>query len=206
MTTAEGPPRVRRIGLTGGIGSGKSMVASMLVKCGAILVDTDAIAHELTGPGGAAMPAIETRFGRTVVRSDGALDRDAMRQLAFASPAAKQALEQILHPLIGSEALRRTADTADRCVVFDVPLLVESVHWRDRVERVLVVDCSEATQIARATRRAGWTSAAVQRVIDTQAPRAQRRACADAVIFNDGIDAAGLAAEVRALAKAWRVG
>jgi dephospho-CoA kinase len=206
MTTPEGPPRVRRIGLTGGIGSGKSMVASMLVERGAILVDTDAIAHELTRAGGTAMPAVEARFGRTVVRSDGALDRDAMRELAFADPAAKQALEQILHPLIGSEALRRAAAAGDRCVVFDVPLLVESAHWRDRVDRVLVVDCSDATQIARVTRRAGWTAAAVQRVISTQAPRAQRRACADAVIFNDGIDAAGLAAEVSALAGAWRVG
>ena len=152
------------------------------------------------------MPAIEARFGRAVVRGDGGLDRDAMRQLAFTASGARRALEQILHPLIGGEALKRAADAADRCVVFDVPLLVESGHWRDRVERVVVVDCSEATQIARVTRRSGWTAAAVQRIIDTQAPRAQRRAGADAVIFNDGIDVAALAEEVQALAEAWHVG
>lgn len=206
MSIAGGASRVRRIGLTGGIGSGKSIVASMLVERGAMLVDTDAIAHELTAPGGAAMPAVEARFGRAVVRGDGGLDRDAMRQLAFTASGARRALEQILHPLIGGEALKRAADAADRCVVFDVPLLVESGHWRDLVERVVVVDCSEDTQIARVTRRSGWTAAAVQCIIDTQAPRAQRRAGADAVIFNDGIDVAALAEEVQALAEAWHVG
>lgn len=206
MIIAGGSPRVRRIGLTGGIGSGKSVVASMLVKRGATLVDTDAIAQELTGPGGAAMSAIEARFGPAVIRGDGGLDRDAMRHLAFTDIGARRALEQILHPLIGDEALKRADDAGDRCVVFDVPLLVESAHWRDRVERVVVVDCSEATQIARVTRRSGWTAGAAQRIIDTQAPRAQRRAGADAVIFNDGIDVEALAAEVDALAKAWHVG
>jgi dephospho-CoA kinase len=191
--------------LTGGIGSGKSVVASMLVQRGALLVDTDAIAHELTAPGGAAMPAIEERFGRSVVRGDGGLDREAMRQLAFTGSDTRRALEQILHPLIGDEALRRADDADGHCVVFEVPLLVESAHWRDRVDRVVVVDCSEATQVARVSHRSGWTAAAVRRVIDSQAPRARRRASADAVVFNDGIDLAALAAEVGAIAQAWHI-
>lgn len=191
------------LGLTGGIGSGKSTVARTLVECGAALVDTDAIARALTLTGGAALPALAQAFGADIIGTDGAMDRDRMRALAFADPAAKRRLEAILHPMIGDEARRQAAAAGDRCVVFDVPLLTESSHWRDRVERVLVVDCREDTQVARVMQRSGWTEDAVRRVIAQQAPRARRRAIADAVIYNDGIAADALAAEVRALWSLW---
>lgn len=195
--------RVRRIGLTGGIGSGKSTVARELVALGATLVDTDAIARALTLPGGLAIPAIGEVFGADMVDASGALDRERMRALAFADPHAKRRLEAILHPLIGAEAQRQAAAAADGCIVFDVPLLTESSHWRDRVERVLVVDCDENTQVTRVMQRNGWTEEAVRRVIAQQAPRDRRRAIADAVIFNDGLDPAALGAEVRALWTLW---
>ena len=194
---------VRRIGLTGGIGSGKSTVALTLVDCGAALVDTDAIARALTLPGGAALPALAAAFGADIIGSDGAMDRDRMRALAFADPDAKRRLEAVLHPMIGAEAQRQAAAAGERCIVFDVPLLTESSHWRDRVERVLVVDCREDTQVQRVMQRSGWAEDAVRRVIAQQAPRARRRAIADAVIHNDGIGAEALAAEVRALWALW---
>lgn len=193
---------LRRIGLTGGIGSGKSTVAARLVERGITLVDTDALARELTAPAGAAMPAIRARFGDDVIAADGGLARDRMRDLAFADPAALGALEAILHPMIGAEAATRAARTAG-AVVFDVPLLVESGHWRDKVERVLVVDCREATQVERVMRRSGWSDDAVRRVIARQAPRAVRRAAADAWIFNDGIGVDELHAQVDALIVTW---
>jgi dephospho-CoA kinase len=194
---------VRRIGLTGGIGSGKSTVARALVDCGAALVDTDAIARSLTLPGGAAIGALGQAFGPAFISADGALDRDRMRALAFADPDAKRRLESILHPLIGTEARRQAAAAGDRGVVFDVPLLAESAHWRDRVDRVLVVDCTEATQVERVMKRSGWAADAVQRVIAQQATRAARRAIADALIFNDGLTQDALAEEVRSLWGLW---
>jgi len=139
-----------RIGLTGGIGSGKSTVAALLVRQGAVLIDTDAIARALTGPGGAAMPALRARFGDAIVDAQGALDRERMRALAFADPAAKRTLEAVLHPVIGAEAERQAVQAAGAPLVFDVPLLVESGHWRTKVDRVLLVDCSESS--ARAGR------------------------------------------------------
>jgi len=198
---------VSTIGLTGGIGSGKSTVAALLVARGATLVDTDAIAHALTAPGGAAMPALRQRFGQAVAAPDGALDRARMRSLVFADPQAKRALEAILHPMIGAEALRQAGTAAvdgqRGLVVFDVPLLTESSLWRARCQRVLVVDCSAETQIARVMARSGWTAAQVERVIAQQATREARRAIADAVIFNDGIGTDALAAEVAALWAIW---
>ena len=195
-----------RIGLTGGIGSGKSTVAQLLVGAGAALVDTDAIARTLTGAGGAAMPALRAEFGGDMVTADGALCRDSMRQRVFSQPAAKLRLEAILHPMIGSESARQAAaaSAAGQPVVFDVPLLAESQHWRARVDKVLVVDCAESTQLARVVQRPGWDLAIAQRVLDQQAPRRARRAIADAVIFNDGIGLAQLAAEVDGLWLAWR--
>jgi len=193
-----------RIGLTGGIGSGKSTVAAMLAQRGAVVIDTDAIARRLTLAGGAAMPALQEAFGEQVARPDGALDRDAMRGRAFADPAAKQRLEAILHPLIGAEALREAAAATCRVIVFDVPLLAESAHWRSRVDRVLVVDSSAATQIERVAQRSGWTRDAAKRVITSQASRSARRAIADAVIFNDAIDIAALDAAVAALWNLWQ--
>jgi len=191
------------IGLTGGIGSGKSTVAAVLVELGAHLVDTDAIARSLTAPGGAAMPAVAQAFGADFVAADGALDRTRMRALAFADPGAKARLEAILHPLIGAEALRQAARAAGRPVVFDVPLLTPGSAWRARVVRVLVVDCSEDTQAARVAARPGWDEAMARSVIAQQIPRAQRRALADAVIHNDGLTLEGLRTEVQALWRLW---
>ena len=194
---------IQAIGLTGGIGSGKSTVAAQLVALGATLVDTDAIAHALTTPGGAAMPALRQRFGDDVAGPDGALDRARMRALVFADPDAKRALEAILHPMIGAEAQRQAAAAGDGVVVFDVPLLSESSHWRARCQRILVVDCSAETQVQRVMARSGWSAEQVQRVIALQSPRAQRRAIADAVIFNDGITPETLADEVAQLWALW---
>ena len=196
-------PALSAIGLTGGIGSGKSTVAALLVGCGAHLVDTDAIARALTQPGGAAMSALAAEFGAAAVTPEGALDRAQMRALAFTDTRAKARLEAILHPLIGQEARCQAALAGDRPVVFDVPLLTESSHWRTRVARVLVVDCSAETQIARVLQRPGWTEAAAWGVITQQASRAARRAIADAVIHNDGIGLPELAQEVHALWALW---
>jgi dephospho-CoA kinase len=190
------------VGLTGGIGSGKSTVSRMLMACGAHLVDTDAIARALTEPGGAAMPAIAAAFGAEMLTADGALHRDRMRQLAFADSGAKARLEAILHPLIGQQSLQQAAQHGGRPVVFDVPLLTESQGqrpWRARVQRVWVVDCSVRTQMQRVLQRPGWHADAVQRVIDQQASRAARRAIADAVIFNDGLSLTQLQAQVQGL-------
>lgn len=191
------------IGLTGGIGSGKSTVAGLLVAQGACLVDTDAIARALTLPGGAAMPAVTDAFGTGAVAADGALDRAFMRQLVFQDPAAKLRLEAILHPMIGAEARHQAEAAGGRPVVFDVPLLTESSHWRARVQRVLVVDCSEDTQAARVAARPGWDEPAARRVIAQQAPRDRRRAIADAVIHNDGLSLADLQVAVHALWRHW---
>ena len=191
------------IGLTGGIGSGKSTVAALLVDCGAHLVDTDAIARALTQAGGAAMLPLREAFGPSAIASDGALDRAHMRALAFTDALAKARLEAILHPLIGQEARRQALLAGDRPVVYDVPLLTESTHWRSRVARVLVVDCSVQTQAARVALRPGWTAAAAQTVIAQQATRQARRAIADAVIHNDGIGLAELAQAVDTLWALW---
>ncbi len=202
-TPAAGNVLVKHIGLTGGIGSGKSTVARTLVECGAVLVDTDAIARSLTVAGGAAIPALAQAFGAQALTPEGALDREHMRQRAFADPAVRERLQAILHPLIGEEAQRQAAAAGTQTVVFDVPLLTESTHWRQRVQRVLVVDCEEATQVARVAARPGWDAETARRVIAQQATRAQRRAIADAVIHNDGITPEQLAQQVRALWQSW---
>jgi len=191
------------LGLTGGIGSGKSTVASAFVSLGAHLVDTDAIARALTQADGAAMPALRAAFGPQALAADGALDREHMRKLAFSDSGAKRRLEAILHPLIGDEARRQAALAGARPVVFDVPLLAESMQWRGRVDRVVVVDCPESTQVARVAQRPGWKEDAARSVVAHQASRAARRAIADAVIYNDGIDLPALHAEVAMLWRAW---
>jgi dephospho-CoA kinase len=200
-------PAPLAIGLTGGIGSGKSTVAALLVAHGATLVDTDAIAHALAAPGGAAMPVLRAEFGAEVADAHGALDRARMRALVFDDPSAKRRLEAVLHPMIGAEAQRQAGDAAARSasgvVVFDVPLLTESSAWRDRCQRILVVDCSADAQVQRVIARSGWTAEQVWRVIAAQSPRAARRAIADAVVFNDGLDRDALAAEVAALWALW---
>ncbi|MEX8519992.1 MAG: dephospho-CoA kinase [Leptothrix sp. (in: b-proteobacteria)] len=193
-----------KIGLTGGIGSGKSTVAGLLRELGAHLVDTDALAHRLTAPGGAAIPLIAKRFGVEVIDASGALDRARMRALVFSDLDARRALEAILHPMIGALTQAEAAlAPPGAAVVFDVPLLVESGRWRDRVDRVLVVDCSVATQIERVMHRNGWSADQVQRIIDQQASREQRRAVADAVILNDGVTLAELAAQVHTIWQRW---
>ncbi|MEX8494100.1 dephospho-CoA kinase [Sphaerotilus sp.] len=195
---------MRHVGLTGGIGSGKSTVCRLLRGLGAWIVDTDAIAHRLTAPGGRAIPAIAERFGADMIDAHGAMDRARMRERVFADPAQRRALEAILHPMIGEDTrIDAAAAPAGAIVVFDVPLLVESGRWRDRVDRILVVDCAVETQIARVMQRNGWTADAVQRIIDQQAGRAQRLAVADDVIVNDGLELEELAAEVRRIWSGW---
>ena len=194
-----------RIGLTGGIGSGKSTVAGMFARRGANIVDTDAIARRLTQSGGAAMPAVRQAFGETIALPDGSLDRDAMRALAFSNTIARKTPEAILHPMIGAESAREALASASHVVLIDVPLLVESQHWRERVDRVLVVDCTAATQIERVVKRPGWTRDAAERVIANQAARPVRRAIADAVIFNDNIGLDALDAAVETLWHHWHL-
>jgi dephospho-CoA kinase len=197
-----GDPR-QRIGLTGGIGSGKSTVAAMLVRLGAGLIDTDAIARRLTAPRGGALSALQREFGDSILAADGSLDRPAMRARAFADPALRQRLEAVLHPMIGAETQHQADATGDAVLVFDVPLLAESGHWRARVGRVLVIDCSAQTQIARVAARPGWTHDSAAAVVASQAGRSARRAIADAVIFNDGITLAELQAHTETLWHLW---
>jgi dephospho-CoA kinase len=195
---------VRRIGLTGGIGSGKSTVAGLLAQQGAVLVDTDAISRAIAQPGGIAMPALEAAFGPGVIAADGGLDRAAMRQIVFADAGAKLRLEGILHPLIGTETQRQAAAAGDDAVVvFDVPLLVESGRWRAIVDRVLVVDATEQTQLKRVVARSGWAPEAVQAVIAQQASRRARRAAADAVLYNESLSLEELGAQVWGLWNRW---
>lgn len=195
---------MQRLGLTGGIGSGKSTVAAMLVELGAALIDADANARSVTAPGGEAIDAIAQAFGREFITSDGALDRSRMREAAFRDPAAKSRLEAIVHPLVGLRAEQQleAARTAGHgCVVFDIPLLVESRRWRQKLDRVLVIDCLPSTQVARTMRRSGLSEEAALAVIAAQATRAERLAAADAVIFNDGITLEQLRGQAHAVAR-----
>ncbi len=185
-----------RLGLTGGIGSGKSTVASILARAGAAVMDADAISRSLTQAGGRAIPAILAEFGESLIGPDGAMDREAMRALVFSNPSSKRQLEAIVHPLVG-QVLQEQSNAAvaagHACLVYDVPLLVESGdRWRRQVDWVCVVDCEVETQIQRVMARNQLGRADVERIISQQASRQQRLACADAVIFNEGIDLAHL--------------
>lgn len=191
------------IGLTGGIGSGKSYAAELFNARGAAIVDTDVIARNLTAPGGAAMAAIRATFGEGVIDVQGALDRAAMRELAFADAAQRKRLEAILHPLIRAESAAQVAAADAPYTLLAVPLLVESGTYRDRVDRVLVVDCSEQTQVDRVVARSGLTPQAVRAIMAAQATRAERLAVADDVIDNDG-DVDALRRQVAALDAAYR--
>ena len=193
----------QRIGLTGGIGSGKSTVARVLVACGAVLIDADAISRQLTAPAGAAIGELIKQFGPEIITAEGAMDRDQMRQLAFSDPAIKGRLEAIIHPLVSLEASRQTraAVAAGRaCIVFDIPLLVESGRWRQQLDRVLVVDCLEEMQIARVMARNALPREMVKKIIAGQASRMQRLAAADACICNEGLSLQDLERQVRQLA------
>ena len=173
------------IGLTGGIGSGKSTVADLFSHLGVTVVDTDRIAHELTGAEGAAMPEIIAAFGKDIALPQGALDRAAMRQRVFTDASAKTRLEAILHPKIRQESRQRCQAATSVYVLLAVPLLVETGVWRQEVRRVLVVDCDEATQIARVKARSALSAAEVLAIMATQATRSERLAVADDVILNN---------------------
>ena len=183
------------VGLTGGIGCGKSTVADAFGALGATIVDTDAIAHALTGPHGAAMPALVATFGPACAGPDGALDRAAMRALVFSDLSAKASLEAILHPLIRDAASAAAAAATGPYVIYVVPLLVESGSWRERVGRIVVIDCPEMLQISRVMSRNGLPEAQVKAIMATQASRDQRLAVADDVIHNDG-DLAALGPQI----------
>ena len=192
-----------QLGLTGGIGSGKSTVAQMLAARGAAVIDSDAIARSVTAANGSAMPAIAQEFGKEFVAPDGSLDRDRMRALVFSDPSAKLRLEAIVHPLVGiaTQAQAQAAVQAGHTLlVFDVPLLVESPRWRKLVDKVLVVDCLESTQITRVMARSGLTLEAVEKIIRAQATRVQRLAAADITLFNEGLHLEQLQQSVDALA------
>jgi dephospho-CoA kinase len=183
--------RTWRIGLTGGIGSGKSTVAGFLARRGAAIIDADAISRSLTAPGGRAMVDIARNFGDGMLSPDGAMDRQAMRERIFRDPQAKRQLEQIIHPLVGqitAEQAQTALQTGHRVLVFDVPLLVESgERWRKQVDRVIVVDCDISTQQQRVMARSGLAADEIERIIKLQASRVQRLACADVVLVNQGL-------------------
>ena len=189
-----------RLGLTGGIGSGKSTVAACMAQAGAALMDADAISRSLTQSGGQAIPAILAEFGPSLLTPEGAMDRDAMRHLVFSNPQTKRKLEAIVHPLVAQTLQAQTQaaiEAGKTCLVFDVPLLVESgERWRRQVDWVCVVDCQTDTQIQRVMARSQLARPEIEAIMAQQASRAQRLASADAVIYNDGLDLDQLARAV----------
>jgi dephospho-CoA kinase len=191
------------VGLTGGIGSGKSTVADLFAAHGVPLVDTDLIAHRITAPHGIAMPQIAAEFGSAFVAADGSLDRARMRTLVFSDDAARKRLENITHPLIRAETEREQREAIGPYVIVVVPLLVESGSWKNRVNRVLAVDCSVETQISRVMNRNGFSREQVLAIIARQATREARLAAADDVIVNDNAPLAALAAQVDAQHRAY---
>ena len=184
MSSPRAPGAPFIVGLTGGIGSGKSAVTERFAALGASIVDTDVISHQLTAPAGGAIAALRDAFGDSIITADGALDRAAMRTRAFADPQARARLEAILHPLIQAQTLRECAAAQGSYVVLAVPLLVESGFHLDRVQRVCVVDCPVVVQIARVRARNGWPDEQIRAVLTSQASRAERLAVADDVIDN----------------------
>lgn len=190
------------IGLTGGIGSGKSTVANMLRLLGAHIIDADAISRASTAAGGIGIQAIQTTFGADFITPDGAMDRERMRALVFSDASAKQRLESVLHPLIRAEIGRQLASAPHGVVVLDVPLLAESRTWQEGCDQIWVVDCTPETQIQRVVHRNGWTPAQVEAVLAAQATRIQRLAIANTVILNDGLTLSALQKKV---AQHWRL-
>jgi dephospho-CoA kinase len=193
-----------RLGLTGGIGSGKSTVAQLLKQRGAVVVDADAISRELSAAGGSAIPFIASSFGQEYITADGALDRDKMRTLAYTDATARKRLETIIHPMVGLETARQAdaaANAGSPCVVFDVPLLVESPIWRQKVDHVLVVDCTPEVQIIRVMARNPLSREEIQKIIASQASRETRLGAADTVIFNVDLSLDELSGEVHQISR-----
>jgi dephospho-CoA kinase len=186
------------VGLTGGIGSGKSAAARFFHELGAVVVDADAIAHEITAPGGVAIPAIRDALGPQFINHSGALDRDLTRATVFTNPAARQALEAVLHPLIRQEITRRIRAARSPYVIAVIPLLFETGGYAELLSRVVVVDCPEALQIARSMKRSKMPESEVRAIMDAQASRSTRLAGADDVLTNTG-SLEDLRAQVRAL-------
>lgn len=197
-------PHPIQLGLTGGIGSGKSTVARMFADAGAAVIDADAISRQSTAPGGAAIEPIRQAFGKHFIGADGALDRARMRELCFADPAQRKRLEAIIHPIVQQQGSRQVADHAaagTRLIIRDIPLLVESEHWRQQLDRVLVIDCSPETQVRRVIERGHPSGQPPSReevlaILKAQATRQQRLACADFVIHNENLSLEDLRAEV----------
>jgi dephospho-CoA kinase len=193
-----------RLGLTGGIGSGKSTVAGMFVAAGAVVIDADAISRSLTAPNGAAISTIKQEFGDAMVNADGSLNRDRMRELIFADLNSKKRIEAIIHPLVKLEMQRQdqaAADTGVKLIVYDIPLLVESQNWRAILDTVLVVDCSEQTQSERVMLRNALRKEDVAKIIASQASRKMRNKAADILIFNDSITVKHLNEQVMYVAR-----
>ena len=189
-----------RLGLTGGIGSGKSTVAGFLADAGAAILDADAISRSLTQVGGRAIPALLAEFGEDMITAEGALNRDAMRHLVFTNPDSKRQLESIIHPLVAlvlQEQAQTAIEQGKTCLVYDVPLLVEGIaRWRSQVDKICVVDCLPETQIQRVIARSQLSRSEIERIMSQQATREQRLACADVVILNEGLDLLQLQAKV----------
>jgi len=191
-----------RLGVTGGIGSGKSTVCQRLSGMGASVIDADAISRACTAVGGPALPAIAQAFGDAVFKAPGVLDRDRLRDLVFDDPQARERLQALLHPMIAAEIERQTARAIVRevpCIAFDIPLLVESTRWRPNLHRVLVVDCSPATQIQRVGQRSGLDAISVKKIMSNQSSRAARLQSADFVIFNESLSIDEIDAQLGAM-------
>jgi dephospho-CoA kinase len=181
--------RLPLVGLTGGIGSGKTAVSDFLAQMGAGIIDTDLIAHQITAPGGIAISPIQAKFGSEFIEPGGALDRAKMRALVFGSPDARRSLEEITHPLIRQETLRQAKELASTGVpylVFVVPLLIESGSWVGQIDYLVVVDCPEETQIQRVMQRSNISRIEVEGILNAQASRQERLRLANAVIENQG--------------------
>ncbi len=173
------------VGLTGGIGSGKTTVAHMLAGCGATIIDADSISRSLTEAGGAALMPIKQVFGEEVIGADGALNRGAMREIVFAQPASRTKLEAIIHPLVQMRMSAAIQNAPTDVVVLDIPLLVESPRWRKQIDLIVVVDCNVETQVSRVMQRNGWAASTIEAIIQSQATRGDRLKAADVVIFNE---------------------
>lgn len=194
----------KRLGLTGGIGSGKSTVAHILSALGAVLIDADAISRSLTAPHGAAIETIKRQFGEAMISADAGLNRDRMRELVFTNIGAKKHLEAIIHPLIKLEMQRQdqaAATSGAKLIVYDIPLLVESQNWRAVLDQIMVIDCLESTQISRVMQRNTLKQEDVEKIIASQASRKMRNSAADILIFNDSITVEQLREQVTQVAK-----